>query len=134
MYSDSPIQAALASYARAVQRTASSSAPDAAQKMGPVGLCSEAGELLDLCKKVWFQGHELNRDKFIKEMGDVLWYFQHTLTSYGISWDEVVRKNVAKLQERYPAGFSAIDSQIRADTLEEMTPSTPNVFRTGREL
>lgn len=39
-----------------------------------LGLNGEAGEFADLVKKHLFQGHCLDREKLIKELGDCLWY------------------------------------------------------------
>jgi len=39
-----------------------------------LGLVGEAGEVADLIKKVEGHGHPANREKLIKELGDVLWY------------------------------------------------------------
>ena len=39
-----------------------------------MGLNGEAGEAIDLLKKALFQGHELEKDKLIEELGDNLWY------------------------------------------------------------
>jgi NTP pyrophosphatase (non-canonical NTP hydrolase) len=41
---------------------------------GALGLCGEAGEVVDLIKKHCFQGHELDVNKLIIELGDVCWY------------------------------------------------------------
>ena len=41
---------------------------------GVMGLCGESGEVIDIVKKHLAQGHELNKDKIIEELGDVLWY------------------------------------------------------------
>lgn len=41
---------------------------------GCMGLNGEAGECIDLLKKYLYQGHELDREKMIEELGDVLWY------------------------------------------------------------
>ena len=41
---------------------------------GVMGLCGESGEVIDLVKKHLHQGHELNKEKIIDELGDVCWY------------------------------------------------------------
>ena len=40
---------------------------------GVMGLCGESGEAIDLVKKWLAQGHELDKDKLINEIGDVAW-------------------------------------------------------------
>lgn len=39
-----------------------------------LGVAGEAGEVCDLIKKHVGHGHPLDRDKLVKELGDVLWY------------------------------------------------------------
>ena len=49
---------------------------------GAIGICSEGGELLDIVKKIIFQGKEPSeelRNKVKNELGDVMWYVQQVL-------------------------------------------------------
>ena len=82
---------------------------------GVMGLCGEAGEAIDVVKKHLAQGHELDRDKLIKELGDVAWYLAETAHALGVSLEEVCRRNIDKLRARYPEGFSAERSLHRQD-------------------
>lgn len=74
---------------------------------GVMGLNGEAGECIDLVKKHLFQGHELDCDALLDELGDVLWYAAITCESIGITLDDVMAHNVEKLRKRYPDGFDA---------------------------
>ena len=38
---------------------------------GVMGLCGESGEAIDIVKKHLHQGHELDREKLIRELGDI---------------------------------------------------------------
>ena len=73
---------------------------------GVMGLCGESGEVIDIVKKHLAQGHELDRDKLIKELGDVAWYLAETATALDVDLEEVLAGNIAKLKARYPEGFS----------------------------
>ena len=73
---------------------------------GVMGLCGEAGEAIDIVKKHLAQGHPLDREKLIKELGDIAWYLAETATALDISLEEVLMRNIEKLKNRYPAGFS----------------------------
>lgn len=73
---------------------------------GVMGLCGESGEVIDIVKKHLAQGHELDRDKLIKELGDVAWYLAETATALDVDLEEVLAGNIAKLKVRYPEGFS----------------------------
>lgn len=71
----------------------------------------EAGEFADHIKKVAFQGHELDRDKLLKELGDRLWYLSQGARLLGSTLAEVAAMNIAKLRARYPTGaFRVADS------------------------
>lgn len=69
------------------------------------GLNGEAGEVIDILKKHEFQGHTLDTDKLIKELGDVAWYLALACTALGVPLSDVLERNIDKLRKRYPAGF-----------------------------
>ena len=72
---------------------------------GVMGLCGESGEAIDIVKKHLHQGHELDKEKLIKELGDIAWYLAETAYALDVDLDAVLEKNIAKLKARYPAGF-----------------------------
>lgn len=80
-----------------------------------MGLCGESGEAIDLLKKHLFQGHELDREKMVKELGDVAWYLAEAATGLGMNLSEVLQRNLDKLHARYPQGFSTQCSQQREE-------------------
>ena len=85
---------------------------------GGIGICSEGGELLDLIKKILFQGKKPTpelRHKIKLELGDVMWYVQQVLIWGGWSLNEVLAENINKLDGRYPEGFSVDKSENRED-------------------
>lgn len=87
--------------------------------LGGLGLAGEAGEVADLVKKVIFHGNAFDRDKLVKELGDVRWYFELVCEATGITMDEVERTNADKLRKRFPTGFSEQAAQVRADLMKE---------------
>ena len=78
-----------------------------------MGLCGESGEAIDLLKKHLFQGHALDREKMIKELGDVAWYLAEAATGLGVDLSDVLQRNLDKLHARYPQGFDTQRSQHR---------------------
>lgn len=70
-----------------------------------MGLCGESGEAIDIMKKHLHQGHELDRQKLIKELGDIAWYLAEAAHALGTDLDTVFEGNIAKLKARYPEGF-----------------------------
>ncbi len=82
---------------------------------GVMGLCGESGEVIDLVKKHLAQGHELDRDKMIDELGDVAWYIAETATALDTDLEEIFSRNIEKLKKRYPDGFDAGHSIHRGE-------------------
>ena len=80
-----------------------------------MGTNGEAGEVEDEIKKFAFQGHELNREKVAKELGDVMWYISQLARVLGYTLEEIAQMNVEKLIKRYPSGFKSEDSLKRVD-------------------
>lgn len=82
---------------------------------GVMGLCGESGETIDIVKKHLAQGHALDREALIKELGDVAWYLAETAYALDVSLEEVLERNIAKLRVRYPDGFDAEKSANRTE-------------------
>jgi len=82
---------------------------------GVMGLCGEAGEAIDIVKKHLAQGHELDREKLIKELGDVAWYLAETAYALDVPLEVVLQRNIDKLKARYPQGFEAKRSIERTE-------------------
>ena len=61
---------------------------------GVMGLCGEAGEAIDLVKKHLHQGHELDREKLIKELGDIAWYLAEAATALDADLDDILAGNI----------------------------------------
>jgi NTP pyrophosphatase (non-canonical NTP hydrolase) len=83
-----------------------------------VGINAEGGEFLEIVKKMIFQGkpwNQDNREHLIIELGDIMWYVAQACMALGISFDEVLERNVKKLEKRYPGGsFDIHYSENRA--------------------
>ena len=79
------------------------------------GMCGEAGEVIDLLKKHEFQGHDLDYNKVVKELGDVAWYLALACTALGMPMSEMLERNIDKLKARYPDGFKTEDSVNRKE-------------------
>ena len=93
--------------------------PDLSEKdvliNGVMGLCGESGEAIDLVKKWLAQGHELDREKLAKELGDICWYLAETATAIGYDLEDIMTANIEKLKKRYPQGFEAQRSINRTE-------------------
>lgn len=80
-----------------------------------LGLVGEAGECADAIKKAVFHQHGIDREKIIREIGDVLWYAAGICTVLGVDLGDAMATNIEKLKLRYPNGFTSADSVKRAD-------------------
>lgn len=84
-----------------------------------LGLSGEVGEVNDIIKKYMYHGHKLDDDmkeKIILELGDVCWYV--ALMAWAIDktkFEDVLNKNIAKLEKRYHGEFSTEKSVNRKD-------------------
>lgn len=81
---------------------------------GLMGLNGEAGECIDILKKVLYQGHELDREHLAEELGDVLWYVAISADALGYSLEQIMIMNRDKLQKRYPDGFE-VERSVNRD-------------------
>ena len=79
--------------------------PDYHLLNGALGLTGEAGEVSDMVKKNFMQGHDLDREHLAKELGDCLWYIAETATAIGMDMGSIAKMNIEKLMKRYPNGF-----------------------------
>lgn len=108
-------------YQRAALRTAQIDkySKDELLLNGVMGLCGEAGEVIDLVKKWKFQGHELDKEKLNRECGDASWYI--SLIAYALGYDlsDIFNTNIEKLKERFPDGFDKARSINRKEYKSE---------------
>jgi len=84
-----------------------------------VGINAEGGEFLEIIKKMVFQGKpwdDHNREHLIIELGDLMWYVAQACMALGVSFDDVIARNVKKLEKRYPGGqFDVYYSENREE-------------------
>ena len=84
-----------------------------------VGINAEGGEFLEIIKKMVFQGkpwNDDNREHLIIELGDIMWYVAQACMALEVSFDDVVARNVTKLEKRYPGGaFDVYYSENRSE-------------------
>lgn len=69
------------------------------------GLAEEAGEVAGLFKRE-LRDFEKDRarcttEKYVEELGDVLWYLAGVAYTHGITLEEIWEYNMKKLEERY---------------------------------
>lgn len=82
---------------------------------GALGLTGESGEVADIVKKCFMQGHQMDVEHIAKELGDICWYIAETATAIGYDLETILLMNIDKLKKRYPEGFSSERSQHRQE-------------------
>lgn len=105
-------------YQKGVMRTASDvtlATKDNMLMNGIMGAAGESGELADLLKKQIFHGHPFDREHYIKECGDVLYYLALIAESLDTTLEDIAIVNNKKLWDRYPDGFSVDKSLHRKE-------------------
>ena len=80
-----------------------------------MGLAGESGEVIDYIKKGLYHGHKLEINKIIEELGDVMWYITNISSYFSISMNKILEEKIRKLEERYPDGFSELNSINRKE-------------------
>lgn len=78
--------------------------PDMQNSIWVMGIAGEAGEVVEKWKKAvaYRQGNfsEAEFEDFKKEFADVIWYIAVLAESLGLSLNELMEANIAKLQDR----------------------------------
>src|SRR5262245_33591142 len=69
------------------------------------GVCNEAGEMMKVLKKADFGGKIPDYVNLDEEFGDNLWFIALYCHSRGITLEDLMRKNIAKLRARHGEKF-----------------------------
>ena len=72
-----------------------------------MGLCGESGETIDLVKKHLHQGHPLDKQQLLQELGDIAWYLAEAAYALDTDLETVLQSNLDKLAKRFPEGFDS---------------------------
>jgi len=81
-----------------------------------VGVSGEAGELLDAIKKVSIYCKPVDIENVIEELGDLEFYMEGLRQGLGITREQTLEANIAKLGKRYEGfKYSNEAAQNRAD-------------------
>jgi NTP pyrophosphatase (non-canonical NTP hydrolase) len=102
-------------YTKEVQRTSGLQDQKEILTLTALGIAGESGEVVDIIKKVLYHQHDLDTARISEELGDLLWYITRLADALGLSLDDIMQTNVAKLHKRYPDGFNPERSKNRND-------------------
>lgn len=84
-----------------------------------MGVAGEAGEVLEIIKKVYAYGRPVDREAIIKELGDLEFYLAGFRAILGLSRNEILYANMEKLKRRYPDGYSDDAAVGRVDIFQQ---------------
>lgn len=76
----------------------------------------DAGKVGEMLKKAYGHGHPLDRDALLEQVGCVMWDLENLCKRLGVPLETALERNIAKLRQRYPEGFSSEASMARVDT------------------
>jgi len=82
--------------------------PLMAKTIWAMGVAGEAGEVIEKWKKiVAYHDGEISSEQLAelaKELGDVVWYIAVFAHELGLSFDDIMQRNLAKLKDRQARG------------------------------
>ena len=79
------------------------------------GLATEAAEVVDSIKRHHYYGTPLDTVNIIEELGDIEFYAELARAALGVTREEVLAINTAKLKKRYPDGAFDADDAVNRD-------------------
>ncbi len=79
------------------------------------GIAGEGGECLDAIKRWAVYQKPLDRANVIEELGDLEFFMEGLRQRLGITREETIAGNMAKLDIRYRAGYTDAEAADRAD-------------------
>lgn len=105
----------LKDYVQKAMTTAPITNADMLRIHAAMGICGEAGELIDHMKKVTFNNKDLDEKYLVAELGDICWYMNLMITALGTTWEHVFDVNIAKLSARFDGLQYSHDSANNRD-------------------
>lgn len=78
-----------------------------------LGAATESGEQLEILAKCFSSEQGFDEVNFIEEIGDMFWYQAIGAHAVNTSFDEIQRRNIAKLRHRFPQKFTEYDANNR---------------------
>lgn len=72
-----------------------------------IGAMGELGEMCtNIQRALWYNKGPIDVVNFKEELGDLMWYVSLACNALGLSLDDVITKNIEKLQLRYPEKYT----------------------------
>lgn len=106
-------------YQHLAARTINAKLTDYAKEMHAVlGIGAENGEIQSIYQHS-YQGKEVDPDKVIDELGDIMWFVCELAGALDTTLEAVCARNIRKLKKRYPEGFDDVRSEHRHEYGED---------------
>tara|TARA_R110002074_G_scaffold397509_3_gene588023 strand:+ start:187 stop:627 length:441 start_codon:yes stop_codon:yes gene_type:complete len=84
-------------------------------------LVTDSAEVLDLMKKSIFYGRPLDHQRVAQLLANILDSVEVCAVEFETTLDDVMEKNIAKLQKRFPEGFFTSEAANNRDVNTEMS-------------
>jgi NTP pyrophosphatase (non-canonical NTP hydrolase) len=78
-----------------------------------LGIMTEAGEMAEALHNTIVGNQPFDAVNLIEECGDVQWYEAMLCRALGTTFDDVQRRNIAKLKARFPDKFTSENANVR---------------------
>ena len=115
------------------ERTLADKGKDTNVLHGTIGICTEAGEILDAIKKSMFYGKPIDKVNIKEEIGDVMWYIAILCREFNLEMEDVLQTNINKLKARYPDKFTSENALNRdLDKERKILETTTDEFTSFR--
>ena len=87
-----------------------------------MGLCGESGEAIDIVKKWLMQGHELDKEHLVKELGNVAWYLAEAASGEARlkSWFPVYEYTMDGVKHRVKAFVGTAKPEVKVGQTVEL--------------
>lgn len=82
-------------------------------------LTTEAGEIMDTVKKTYAYRKDLDEANIVEEMGDIMWGLALMCRELGVSLEDVMIRNIRKLEARYPEKAFSQERALNRDKAAE---------------
>lgn len=97
-----------------------------------MGMCTEAGEFMDVLKKYTHYNKTMDAVNMEEELGDMMWYIALACDVLNIPLQRVLQKNIEKLAKRYGDRFTELAAKNRNLVSErEVLEQTQKAHRDG---
>mgnify|MGYP001579529104 CR=1 FL=1 len=102
----------LKEYCIAAKRTCAALTENEMLDHAVLGMAGEAGEIANLWKQQKHQKRLIDYSGLEEELGDLMWHVAEMCSFDSELLERILRRNITKLQRRYPDGFDSVRGNL----------------------